>query len=349
MEYKNLPGTDIEVSTICLGSMNWGQQNTEPQAHEQLDYAISQGINFIDTAEIYPVPPEPEKQGLTEQYIGSWLKKSGKRDDLIIASKVCASTIITTRERSEGGSTKLDRKNIREAVEGSLSRLGIDYLDLYQVHWPEGKTNFFGVRGVDFVDETESTPIEETLEALDELVKEGKVRAIGVSNETPWGMNEYLRLSGEKSLTRVSTIQNQYSLLNRTFELELSEICLKEDIGLLVYSPLSFGVLTGKYLNGAKPDGARFSLWPRNTERYNSICVQPAIARYVELAKEHGLDPAQMAISFCLNKPFTTSVIIGATSVEQLKTDIEAVDLNLSNEVLEGINGIYTEIPDPHA
>lgn len=349
MQHKNIPGTDISVPIICLGSMNWGQQNTEPQSHEQLDYALSKGINFIDTAEIYPVPPEKEKQGTTERYIGSWLKKRGKRDDLVIASKVCASNTIQTRPYADGTQTRYTREQIRVAIEGSLMRLGTDYLDLYQVHWPERRTNFFGVRNVDFVDETQSTPIEETLSALHELVKEGKVRAIGVSNETPWGVSEYLRLSREKGLTRISTIQNQYSLTNRSFEIGLSEISMKEDVGLLSYSSLSGGALSGKYIDGARPAGARFTLYTRNADRYNNQHVQPAIEKYVALARESGLDPSAMALAFCARQPFMTSVIIGATTLEQLATDIEAGDLVLPKDVLAGIDVIYRAMPDPQA
>lgn len=322
MKYKKLPHTDIEVSTICLGSMNWGQQNSEAEAHEQLDYAVAHGVNFIDTAEMYPIPPEQTKQGTTERFIGSWLAKRGKRDDLIIASKVASSNLIGTRPIPAGGRTIYNRDNIRTAVEGSLTRLGTDYLDLYQVHWPERRTNFFGIRNVDFVDETESTPIEETLSALSELVQEGKVRAIGVSNETPWGVAEYLRLSREKNLTRISTIQNQYSLTNRSFEVGLSEMSLREDVGLLAYSPLSGGVLSGKYLGGAKPVGARFTLYTRNSDRYNNPNVQTAVEKYVTLARDNGLDPSAMALAFCVSRPFMTSTIIGTTSVEQVAADI---------------------------
>ena len=329
--------------------MNWGQQNSEAEAHEQLDYATAHGVNFIDTAEMYPIPPEPEKQGTTERDIGSWLAKRGNRDKLVIASKVGASDLIRTRARPEGGRTIYDRANIRAAVEGSLSRLGTNYLDLYQVHWPERRTNFFGLRNVDFVDDTVSTPIEETLSALTELVQEGKIRTVGISNESPWGVSEYLRAARDKKLTPISTIQNQYSLINRTFEIGLSEMCLKEDIGLLAYSPLSGGVLSGKYLGGAKPAGARFTLYTRNSERYNNPHVQTAIEKYVALAREHHLDPSLMALAFCVSRPFMTSTIIGTTSVEQLATDIAAGDTVLPTEVHEGINAIFRAMPDPQS
>ncbi len=349
MEYRTIPNTDISVSVICLGTMNWGQQNTEADAHAQLDYATSRGVNFIDTAEMYPIPPDPEKQGMTEHYLGSWLKKRGKRDDLVIASKVAASDLIRTRPHPESGRTIYDRANIRAAVEGSLERIGTEYLDLYQVHWPERKANFFGIRNYEFTDPDVSTPIGETLAALTELIQEGKVRAIGVSNETAWGVSEYLRLARERGFARIATIQNQYSLLNRTFEIGLSEIALKERVGLLAYSPLSMGVLSGKYLGGARPAGARFTVFERNRERYNNERVQPVIGRYVGIAQKHGLDPAYLAIAFAAHRPFTTSAIIGATSVEQLAVDVAAGEAPLPSEVLVDIAEAYQAFPDPAA
>jgi aryl-alcohol dehydrogenase-like predicted oxidoreductase len=344
MKYKKIPNTDLEVSVICLGTMNWGQQNTEEDAHSQLDYAVAHGINFIDTAEIYPVPPESELQGLTETYLGNWLAKTGKRKDLIIATKVAAADLIRTRVMQ--GKARLDRKSIREAIEGSLKRLQTDYVDLYQIHWPERKTNFFGLRAFPDVKDDDATLIQETLEVLTELVKEGKVRYIGVSNETAWGVSEYLRLSREKGLAKIVTIQNQYSLLNRTFEIGLAEFAVRENIGLLPYSALSMGVLTGKYLDGAQPTGARFTLTLRNRPRYDPSHAQSAIKRYLEIAKNHGLDPAQMAIAYTLTKPFVTSTIIGATTLDQLKTDIDATDVFLSAEVLADIEQVYKEMPD---
>ncbi len=354
MHYKKIPGTDIEVPTICLGTMTWGQQNSEEQAHEQLEYAVEEkGLKFIDTAEMYPVPPTPELQGTTERFIGTWLKKRGKRDDLIIASKVTPSDMIRTRSielNADNTKSRLDRKSIREAIEGSFERLHVDYLDLYQVHFPERKTNFFGPRGFTELDPHEdATSIEETLEAMTELLKEGKVRAIGVSNETPWGINEYLRLSREKGLARISTTQNQYALTNRTYEIGLSEIGLRENVGLLAYSPLAMGVLSGKYLGGARPEGARFTLTNRNAPRYNSEAVQPAVSAYVEIAKKHGIDPSAMAIAFVASRPFVTSAIFGATTLDQLKTNISAGELTLSPEILAEIEGVYKAIPDPTA
>jgi len=345
MKYKKIPNTNLEVSEICLGSMTWGNQNTEEDAHEQLDYALSQGVNFIDTAEMYPIPPERELQGRTETYIGTWLKKTGNRDKVIIASKVCIeSSLIQTRDTSN---PHYDEKNIRDAIEGSLTRLQTDYIDLYQIHWPERKTNFFGIRGYQHDENDQSTKIEETLRVLNELVKEGKIHYIGISNETPWGILEYLRVAEKKGYPRIVTIQNQYSLLNRTFEIGLAEMILKEGIGLLPYSPLSMGVLSGKYLNGAKPEKSRLTISERHGARYNHDHTQEAIARYVEVAKKHELDPSQMALAFILSRPFNTSVIIGATTMEQLKTDIDSINIILSDEVLSDIEDIYKQIPDP--
>ena len=348
MEQRIIPNTDIAVSALCLGTMNWGQQCDEAEAHAQLDYATAHGINFIDTAEIYPIPPDKAKQGTTERYLGSWLRKRGKRDDLIVATKVAS--------RHQAGSmgtrasTGLTSADIRAAIEGSLTRLGTEYVDLYQVHSPDRKANFWGPRGVTEVNiADDGAAIEETLSALSELVKEGKVRAIGLSNETPWGLSEWLRLSREKGLVRVSTIQNQYSLINRTFEIGLAEMCLREQVGLLPYSALSMGVLTGKYLDGARPAGARFTIFERNKDRYNPPHAQEAVRRYVELARAHRMDPAVLALTFAKQRAFTTSVIIGATSIEQLVTDMQAADTVLSPESMQEIEAIYTTFPDPTA
>lgn len=347
MQTRKLGSSDLEVPVITLGTMTWGQQNTEADAHEQLDYAITErGLTFIDTAEMYPVPPETAKQGRTETYIGNWLKKRGKRDDLIIATKVGAGNGIGTRD--VGPVPHYDRKSIREAIEGSLQRLQTDYIDLYQIHFPERKANFFGVRGYTHDPDDASTPIEETLEALAELVKEGKIRYIGVSNETPWGVSEYLRLAREKGLPKIVSIQNQYSLTSRTYEIGLAEMTLKENIGLLTYSTANGGVLSGKYLDGVEPEGARFTLNERNRARYNPqrAATQEATKRYVQIAKKHGLDPVQMALAFAVSREFVTSVIIGATTMDQLKNNIDAGELQLSPEVLADIEQVHAELPD---
>ena len=346
IEKRTLGTTDIEVPAICLGTMVWGEQNTEAEAHEQLSYGVDErGINFLDTAEIYPIPPSSEKQGLTETYIGNWIKNRGKRDDLIIASKVCVSDVIATRESTH----KFDRKNIREAIEGSLTRLQTDYIDLYQIHWPERTANFFGKRDYDKAyDDSDTTPIRETLEVLKEIIEEGKVRHIGVSNETPWGVMEYLRLAREEGLPRIVSIQNQYSVVNRHFEIGLSEIAIKEKVGLLPYTALSGGVLSGKYLGGKQPESARFTHTPRNA-RYNAPNLQPVIQAYVDLAKKHDMDPVQLALAFVTTRDFVTSTIIGSTSVEQMKTCIDAGAMTLSEDVLAGIQEIHEQYPNLHA
>jgi aryl-alcohol dehydrogenase-like predicted oxidoreductase len=343
LQYRKLNGTDIDVSLICLGTMTWGSQNSEAEGHEQLDYAVGQGVNFIDTAEIYPTTPStPENRGRTEEIIGTWLKKRGRRDDIILASKVAGPI-----GQGPGTGKRLDPKSISEAIEGSLRRLQTDYVDLYQVHWPDRSANFFGRRGLtELGDDPASVPIEETLGALGELIQAGKVRHIGVSNETPWGLNRYLRLAETKTLPRVATVQNAYNLLNRLYEVGLAEIGLREDVGLLAYSPLASGVLTGKYLRGVVPPGSRFAV-ARQFTRYEKEAQPVATGRYVALAHEHGLDPAQMALAFVNSRPFVTANIIGATSMEQLRTDIASVDVTLSAEVLTAIDDIQALIPDP--
>jgi aryl-alcohol dehydrogenase-like predicted oxidoreductase len=345
MNKAKLGSSDLMVSEICLGSMNWGQQCSEADAHEQLDYATSHGVNFIDTAEIYPVPPSKETQGLTETYIGNWLHTRGRRDDLILASKVApAAELIRTRHT--GNPAVLTRTKIRDAIEGSLSRLQTDYIDLYQVHWPERSTNFFGVRGVSELPHETVTPILETLTALSELVSEGKVRYLGVSNETPWGLFEYLRSSERHNLQKIVSIQNQYSLTNRTFEIGLSEMCLRENIGLLTYSSLGMGVLSGKYLHGAQPAGARFTLYYRNRHRYNPEHAQAAIEAYVAIADKYHLDPSQMALAFARQQAFVSSVIIGATTMQQLQADIKSADITLDDAVIADINDVHVRMPD---
>ena len=346
MKFKQLGKTGISVSEICLGTMTWGQQNSESEAHEQLDYAWAQGINFLDTAEMYSVPPRAETQGLTESYIGNWLAKRGKRDDVIIATKVAGrgerNGITWLRELP----IRLDRRNITAAIEASLKRLRTDYVDLYQLHWPDRQTPLFG--GAEYVHapHPQDVPIEETLSALGELVTSGKVRAVGLSNETAWGTMRFLRAAEQFGLPRVASIQNAYSVVNRLFELGLSEIALREEVGLLPYSPLGGGTLSGKYIGGARPPGARMTISTRFT-RYSSPQGEQAIERYVALARQHGLDPSQMALAYVATKPFVTSTIIGATSMAQLKTDIGGFDLVLSPEVVAGIEAIHKDSPNP--
>ncbi|MEM6998344.1 MAG: NADP(H)-dependent aldo-keto reductase [Pseudomonadota bacterium] len=344
MEYSTLGRSDIKVTNICLGTMTWGDQNTEAEAHEQLDYAIDAGINFIDAAEMYPVPPKEETQGLTETYIGNWLSKRSDRDKLIIATKVCAQVDWLPYLRN--GEAKLDKKNIHEALNDSLKRLKTDYVDLYQMHWPERDTNFFGKLGYYHAPDKDGIPISETLDVLDDLVKEGKIRTIGISNETAWGCSEYLRVAHEQGVPRIVSIQNPYNLLNRSFEVGLAEFAHREDVGLLAYSPLAFGVLSGKYLNGAKPKDTRLVLFDRFT-RYTNPQSDAATAAYVALAKENTLDPSQMALAYVNSRPFLTSNIIGATTMEQLKTNIESNDIKLSKDVIRAIEEIHEKFPNP--
>lgn len=342
MQYRPLGQTGLNVSALCLGTMTWGEQNSEAEAHAQIDMALTAGVNFIDTAEMYPVPPMAETQGRTEQYIGSWLRKTGRRQDIILASKVIGPGMFPYLR----GGPRLDRAQVLAACDTSLLRLQTDYLDLYQVHWPQRHTNYFGALGYEPRDEEGGVPIEETLEALAELVQQGKVRHIGISNETPWGLSEYLRLSRARGWPRVASVQNPYSLLNRSFEIGLSEFSHREGIGLLAYSPLAFGVLSGKYLGGAQPEGARLSLYKRFS-RYNGEHAMAATAEYVALAKTHGLDPAQMALAFVTSRPFVTANIIGATSLEQLKSNLDSAELTLSAAVLKGIEAIHARYTIP--
>ncbi|EKM0372320.1 NADP(H)-dependent aldo-keto reductase [Cronobacter turicensis] len=342
MHYHRIPHSSLEVSTLGLGTMTFGEQNSEADAHEQLDYAVSQGINLIDVAEMYPVPPRPETQGLTETYVGNWLKKRANREKLVIASKVSGPS-----RNSDSGirpNQTLDRKNIRDALDASLKRLQTDYLDLYQVHWPQRPTNCFGKLGYTWSDNAPVVTLLETLEALAEFQRAGKIRYIGVSNETAFGVMRYLHLADKHDLPRIVTIQNPYSLLNRSFEVGLAEVSQFEGVELLAYSALAFGTLTGKYLNGAKPAGARNTLFSRFT-RYSSEQSQKAVAAYVDVAKRHGLDPAQMALAFVRQQQFVASTLLGATTMAQLKTNVESLHVTLNEDVLaelEAVHQVYT-------
>lgn len=344
MQYHRIPHSSLEVSVLGLGTMTFGEQNSEADAHAQLDYALAAGINLIDTAEMYPVPPRPETQGLTEQYIGSWIKARGNRDKIVLASKV--SGPIRGNDAGIRPQQALDRKNIRAALDASLKRLNTDYLDLYQLHWPQRTTNCFGKLNYQYTDEKATIPLLETLEALTEQVRAGKIRYIGVSNETPWGVMRYLQLAEKHELPRIVSIQNPYSLLNRSFEIGLAEISQHEGIELLAYSSLAFGTLSGKYLNGAKPAGARNTLFSRFT-RYSSAQSQAAIAEYVTLAKKHGLDPSQMALAFVRQQPFVASTLLGATTLEQLKMNIDSFDVVLNEEVLQALEEIHSRFTIP--
>ena len=344
MNYTTLPHTDIDVSKICLGTMTWGNQNTEEEGHEQMNYAVDQGINFFDTAELYSVPAHADRWGDTEKIIGSWFQKNGNRDKIVLASKIAGKAEMSKFIRTTG----FTPDSIRNAVAGSLERLQTDYIDVYQLHWPERSTNYFGKRGYEHdVSDHWQDNIHEVLETLRDLIREGKIRHVGISNETPWGTMRFIMESKvHASLPRTITIQNPYNLLNRLFEVGLSEIAIREKVGLLAYSPLGFGTLTGKFMGGMRPATSRVVLYPQYS-RYSGDTASKAIEKYHELAKEHGLSMAQMALAFVNTRPFVTSTIIGATSMEQLKQNIGSIDVALSEEVLRGIEDIHTMIPNP--
>lgn len=346
MKQNMLGRTGISVSEICLGTMTWGTQNTEAQAHAQMDYAVEQGVNFFDTAELYPTTPvSAETQGRTEEYIGTWFRKSGKRKDVVLATKVAGSGRDYIRDGRD-----IDAASIREAVDASLQRLQTDYIDLYQIHWPNrGTYHFRGAWGFDSSgQDTQRTlaEITEKLETLGELVKAGKIRAIGLSNESAWGTQKYIDIAQAKGLPRVASIQNEYNLLYRNFDLDLSEVSHHENVGLLAYSPLAGGILTGKYQNGGRPEGSRGSINHDIGGRLQPYQEAPVKA-YLELAYELNLDPAQLAIAFTLSRPFLASSIIGATTLDQLKTNIAAADIKLSEEALKGIAAIHRQYPMP--
>jgi len=344
LEYRKLGNTNIEVSAICLGTMTFGEQNTIAEAHEQLDYAFERGINFIDTAEMYPVPPKADTYTKTEEFIGHWGKLKSYRDQIVLATKVIGGS--DGFEYARGARKSLDQKNIHEAVNNSLKRLNTSYIDLYQLHWPDRSTNFFGQKSYTHDPNEKFTPIKETLEALKPLIEEGKIRHVGLSNETPWGVMKFLEIAKELDMQQVVSIQNPYNLLNRTFEIGLSEITHREEVGLLAYSPLAFGVLTGKYLGGQKPEGARLTRWERFS-RYNSEIATSATSKYSDIAKKYGLNFAQMSLAFVNSRSFVTSNIIGATNLDQLKENIDSINLNLDAQVLEEIERVHQEISNP--
>ena len=349
MEYRRLGRTDLEVSVICLGTMTWGEQNTEAEGHAQMDYAVEQGINFFDTAELYSIPPKPETQGSTERIVGSWFKARGKRDKIILASKICGRGG-NTWFRDDKSPTRVTRKQIFEAVDKSLQRLQTDYIDLYQIHFPERPmpwgSNPTRFSKAAFEQPADETPIAEQLDAFAEVIKAGKIRHLGLSNESAWGTMRFVGDSETRGTPRVQSIQNAYSLLNRTFETAFAEVALREDVGLLAYSPLAQGFLTGKYLDGARPAGARTTLFDRG-QRYQTAGAEEAIKRYIALARESGLDPAQMALAFVNSRSFVTANIIGATSMEQLRTDIASITVKLSPEVEAGIDAIHQLVGNP--
>ena len=347
MNFKKLGNTNIQVSTICLGTMTWGEQNTQKDAFEQMDYAIDQGINFFDTAEIYSVPTKSETRGKTSQIIGEWFSKSKKREKIILADKVAGASSLSWM-RPNGENTSLNKKQIEFAVDRSLKDLKTDYIDLYQIHWPDRPAGAFSGRlEYEHKNSDKDVSIEETLDVLNNLVKSGKVRHIGISNETAWGTNQYLKFAEQKKIARIVSIQNAYNFLNRGFEAGLSEIAIREKVGLLAYSPLASGYLSGKYRNGKMPKKSRMDLFYEYWPRYRTFNSEKAIEEYWNLAKKFNLNLAQMAIKFCEIQPFITSVIIGATTLEQLKTNIDSVDINLNKEIIKKIGEIQKKYPNP--
>ena len=342
MNYRKLGNTELDVSTICLGTMTWGEQNTQDDGFEQMDYSFEHGINFFDTAELYAVPPKEETYGDTEEIIGNWFQKTKKRDKIILATKVAG----PARNYLRGGQNSFVGKNLDDALEASLKRLKTDYIDLYQLHWPERNVNSFGKLGYEHK-ENKWNSFEDVLDNLNKHIKNGKIRYVGLSNETPWGVMNYLKLSKDKGLPRMMSIQNPYSLLNRSYEVGLAEVSIREQIGCLAYSPLASGYLSGKYRNGAFPKGSRmqrdFDFWTR----YRKPNTENAVEEYYKISKKYNLDISQMAIKFCEVQDFMTSIIIGATTMEQLKTNIESVKVKLNKEVIKEINEVQKIYPNP--
>jgi len=341
MEYNILPNSNIKVSKICLGTMTWGRQNNQQEAFDQMDYSIDKGVNFFDTAELYPVPATPDKYAITEEIIGNWFQQSKKRDKIILATKIAGPGDYTAHIRKTG----FKGNSIENALDGSLKRLKTDYIDLYQLHWPERITNTFGNRNYQYFNDSWEDNFEFILEKLKELIKIGKIRHIGLSNENPWGIMKFLEYS-KRELPKMITVQNPYSLLNRLFEVGSSEICKRENVGLLAYSPLGFGILTGKYFNGNMPKNSRLDLFP-TLKRYSNENSIKAAKLYQEVANKHNLSLTHLSLSFVNDRPFVTSNIIGATNLEQLKENIESVNIKLSDEIISEINSINNKIPNP--
>jgi aryl-alcohol dehydrogenase-like predicted oxidoreductase len=344
VKYNQLGRSELQVSEICLGTMTWGEQNSEAEAHEQLDLAVSRGVNFVDAAEMYPVPPRAETQGRTEAILGSWLKRQ-PRHKLIVATKITAPGRGFAWIR--GGPKAIDRASVREAVDSSLARLQTDYIDLYQIHWPDRYVPSFGTWAYDPAHERPTVPIEAQLEALGDVVKAGKVRCIGVSNETPWGVCEFVTLARARGLPRIASIQNAYNLLNRTFEMGLSEVQRQLNVPLLAYSALGFGHLTGKYLAGARPADARLTRFPQFGQRYDKVNVREAVGAYAELARRAGLTPAGLALAFVRSRWFTASTIVGATTLAQLRENLDNATLTLDGDTLAAIEEIHNRYPNP--
>ena len=348
MKYRELGKTNIKVSTVCLGTATWGEQNTQVEASEQLDYAIDKGINFIDTGEMYPIASKAETYGASEKIIGNWFWKKKNRHKIILASKIASKA--NGLEWIRGGAKNLgfDKKNMDAAVNSSLKRLKTDYIDVYQLHWPERKVPAFGALDFEYdPDDNEWTSIEEVLENLNSLVKEGKVRNVGLSNETPWGVMKFLRVADDYNLPKMVSIQNAYNLVNRVFDIATSEVSMRENIGLLAYSPLAGGRLSGKYISEEDVENSRYTLWPKQFSRHHTARGDEAIKSYVELAKQYDISAATFANSFVLSRPFVTSTIIGATSMKQLAENIDCVNITLSEEILQEIQKIHNFDPNP--
>lgn len=343
MKYSNLPHTDIKISKICLGTMTFGQQNSEAEGHAQMDYAFEKGVNIFDTAEMYSVPASKNTYGSTEKIIGTWFKKSGRREEIVLTSKIAGPNPNFAYMRDQ---MDFSPASIQRALDQSLQRLQTEYIDLYQLHWPERKTNMFGQRAFKVQEDAWEDNIQSVLETLDGFVKQGKIKHIGVSNETPWGVMRFLEESKYQNLPRIKTIQNPYSLLNRSFETGLSEICIRENVGLLAYSPLAFGVLSGKYLSGNMQANYRIALFPQYN-RYSSEQCTEATLLYQEIAHNHGLTLTELSLAFVAQQAFVSSSIIGATTMEQLKENIATIDVVLSDEILREIDAVQAMIPDP--
>jgi aryl-alcohol dehydrogenase-like predicted oxidoreductase len=346
MEYRSLGNTDIAMSLITLGTMTYGEQNTQAQAFEQIDYAIDQGVTTIDVAEMYPVPPKESSYGASETIVGQWLASRGLRDKIVLATKVTGNGVLNPGFEYIRGGPRLAAKQIKQAVEDSLQRLQTDYIDLYQLHWPDRTTNFFGKLGVSSLTDEAAIPLQESLQALGELMQEGKIRSYGLSNETPWGFMESCRVAAVLNIPRPVSVQNPYNLLNRTYEIGLAEMSLREQVGLLAYSPLAFGMLSGKYYGGLRPEASRLALYDRFT-RYTKPYAEAAADAYVDLARAHQLDPAEMALAFVNRQTFVTSNIIGATTMAQLALNIRSVQLVLDDDVLKGIEAIHQQYSNP--
>ena len=348
MKYRKLGTTDLDVSVICLGTMTWGEQNNQDDGFQQMDYAFERGVNFFDTAEVYSIPTRAETYGKTEEIIGNWFDQNNKRKDVILATKICAKSEGNSWIRDGGPNLIFDKKNINAAIDGSLKRLKTDYIDLYQLHWPERNVPKFGILDFEYdASDNDWTTVEEVLYNLDQLVKAGKIRYAGLSNETPWGVMKYLQISKEKKLPRMMSIQNVYSLVNRVFDIHNSEVSIRENCGLLAYSPLAGGRLSGKYIGGKNPPNTRFTLWANRFDRHNTMRGENAIEKYVNLANKHGIPPSTFANAFVNDRPFVTSNIIGATTMGQLKENIDSIDITLNDDILNEIENIHLDDPNP--